>query len=164
MGRVGRHVACHVDPRVSHVCPVYHHNHKDHLGKFDEKADDGYFIGYSLVSKPFKFIEPYERPEPIVTEAGASLDQNDQSDQNDQNDQNNHLVQTKKILNDDQSEHLNHTNDKHIIYNLPNTEDDQITKPQSSSTRDASAPNVVSTIKTVSPSSITSMATPSPQN
>ncbi|GJT80048.1 retrovirus-related pol polyprotein from transposon TNT 1-94 [Tanacetum coccineum] len=30
------------------------HNNKDHLGKFDEKVDDGYFVGYSLVSKAFK--------------------------------------------------------------------------------------------------------------
>ncbi|GJT86684.1 retrovirus-related pol polyprotein from transposon TNT 1-94 [Tanacetum coccineum] len=35
-------------------CPVYNHNHKDHLGKFDEKADDGYLLGYSLVSKAFR--------------------------------------------------------------------------------------------------------------
>ncbi|GJX64875.1 hypothetical protein Tco_0299218 [Tanacetum coccineum] len=35
-------------------CPVYIHSHKDHLGKFDEKADDGYFLGYSLVSKAFR--------------------------------------------------------------------------------------------------------------
>ncbi|GJZ07319.1 retrovirus-related pol polyprotein from transposon TNT 1-94 [Tanacetum coccineum] len=35
-------------------CPVYIHNHKDHLGKFDEKADDGYLLGYSLVSKAFR--------------------------------------------------------------------------------------------------------------
>ncbi|GKE06553.1 hypothetical protein Tco_1398571, partial [Tanacetum coccineum] len=27
-------------------CPVFIHNHKDHLGKFDAKADDGYFVGY----------------------------------------------------------------------------------------------------------------------
>ncbi|GJY14775.1 putative reverse transcriptase domain-containing protein [Tanacetum coccineum] len=33
---------------------VFIHNHKDHLGKFDEKADDGYFLGYSLVSKAFR--------------------------------------------------------------------------------------------------------------
>nr|GEX73221.1 retrovirus-related Pol polyprotein from transposon TNT 1-94 [Tanacetum cinerariifolium] len=33
---------------------VYIHNHKDHLGKFDEKADDGYFLGYPLVSKAFR--------------------------------------------------------------------------------------------------------------
>ncbi|GJT69218.1 retrovirus-related pol polyprotein from transposon TNT 1-94 [Tanacetum coccineum] len=45
-------------PNISflHVfgCPVYIHNHKDHLGKFDEKANDGYLLGYSLVSKAFK--------------------------------------------------------------------------------------------------------------
>ncbi|GJX36463.1 zinc finger, CCHC-type containing protein [Tanacetum coccineum] len=35
-------------------CNVYIHNHKDHLGKFDEKADDGYLLGYSLVSKAFR--------------------------------------------------------------------------------------------------------------
>ncbi|GJZ01802.1 retrovirus-related pol polyprotein from transposon TNT 1-94 [Tanacetum coccineum] len=35
-------------------CPVYIHNHKDHLGKFDEKASDGYLLGYSLVSKAFR--------------------------------------------------------------------------------------------------------------
>ncbi|GKB50680.1 retrovirus-related pol polyprotein from transposon TNT 1-94 [Tanacetum coccineum] len=34
--------------------PVYIHIHKDHLGKFDEKADDGYILGYSLVSKALK--------------------------------------------------------------------------------------------------------------
>nr|GEW85224.1 retrovirus-related Pol polyprotein from transposon TNT 1-94 [Tanacetum cinerariifolium] len=35
-------------------CPLYIHNHKDHLRKFDEKADDGYLLGYSLVSKAFR--------------------------------------------------------------------------------------------------------------
>ncbi|GJZ17574.1 retrovirus-related pol polyprotein from transposon TNT 1-94 [Tanacetum coccineum] len=35
-------------------CPVFIYNHKDHLGKFDAKADDGYFLGYSSVSKAFK--------------------------------------------------------------------------------------------------------------
>ncbi|GKE87313.1 retrovirus-related pol polyprotein from transposon TNT 1-94 [Tanacetum coccineum] len=35
-------------------CPVYIHNHKDHIGKFDKKADDGYLLGYSLVSKAFR--------------------------------------------------------------------------------------------------------------
>ncbi|GKE84524.1 retrovirus-related pol polyprotein from transposon TNT 1-94, partial [Tanacetum coccineum] len=45
-------------PNISyfHVfgCPVFIHNHKDHLGKFDAKADDGYFLGYSFVSKAFR--------------------------------------------------------------------------------------------------------------
>ncbi|GKC54937.1 retrovirus-related pol polyprotein from transposon TNT 1-94 [Tanacetum coccineum] len=35
-------------------CLVYIHNHKDHLEKFNEKADDGYLLGYSLVSKAFR--------------------------------------------------------------------------------------------------------------
>ncbi|GJR20017.1 retrovirus-related pol polyprotein from transposon TNT 1-94 [Tanacetum coccineum] len=35
-------------------CPVFIHNRKDHLGKFDAKADDGYFLGYSFVSKAFR--------------------------------------------------------------------------------------------------------------
>ncbi|GJV65374.1 retrovirus-related pol polyprotein from transposon TNT 1-94 [Tanacetum coccineum] len=35
-------------------CPVFIHNHKDHLGKFNAKADDRYFLGYSSVSKAFK--------------------------------------------------------------------------------------------------------------
>ncbi|GJT72012.1 retrovirus-related pol polyprotein from transposon TNT 1-94 [Tanacetum coccineum] len=33
---------------------VHIHNHKDHLGKFDEKDDDGFFLGYSLVAKYFR--------------------------------------------------------------------------------------------------------------
>ncbi|GKA85480.1 retrovirus-related pol polyprotein from transposon TNT 1-94 [Tanacetum coccineum] len=33
---------------------VYIHNHKDHLGKFDEKIDDGYLLRYSLVSKAYR--------------------------------------------------------------------------------------------------------------
>nr|GEZ57040.1 hypothetical protein [Tanacetum cinerariifolium] len=44
-------------PNISYFyvfdCPVHIHNHKDHLGKFDKKADDGLFLGYSLVAKVF---------------------------------------------------------------------------------------------------------------
>ena len=35
-------------------CPVFILNNKDHLGKFDPKADDGYFLGYSSISKAFR--------------------------------------------------------------------------------------------------------------
>ncbi|GKA35960.1 retrovirus-related pol polyprotein from transposon TNT 1-94 [Tanacetum coccineum] len=35
-------------------CPIHIHNHKDHLGKFYEKADDGFFLGYSPVAKAFR--------------------------------------------------------------------------------------------------------------
>ncbi|GJW54471.1 retrovirus-related pol polyprotein from transposon TNT 1-94 [Tanacetum coccineum] len=37
-------------------CLVHIHNHMDHLGKFDEKADDGFFLGYSLVAKAFRLF------------------------------------------------------------------------------------------------------------
>nr|GEV43475.1 retrovirus-related Pol polyprotein from transposon TNT 1-94 [Tanacetum cinerariifolium] len=162
--------------------PVYIHNHKDHLGKFDEKANDGYLLGYSLVSMAFRvfntrrhqtketylitfdespdaikfskpsvdniniakneryppdeylypyepsqryqtnsndvsFIEPYECPELFLLETEVSSDQNGQTDQNDQS------VQNHEILNDDHSEHSNHTNDEQIIDNLLNTKE-----------------------------------------
>ncbi|GJR77235.1 retrovirus-related pol polyprotein from transposon TNT 1-94, partial [Tanacetum coccineum] len=35
-------------------CLVFINNHKDHLGKFDAKADDGYFLGYLFNSKAFR--------------------------------------------------------------------------------------------------------------
>ncbi|GJS86082.1 hypothetical protein Tco_0752623 [Tanacetum coccineum] len=35
-------------------CPMFIHNHKDHLGKFDAKTDDRYFLGYSFVLKAFR--------------------------------------------------------------------------------------------------------------
>ncbi|GKB87700.1 retrovirus-related pol polyprotein from transposon TNT 1-94 [Tanacetum coccineum] len=35
-------------------CLVFIHNYKDHLGKFDAKADDGYFLGYYFVLKAFR--------------------------------------------------------------------------------------------------------------
>nr|GEU53193.1 retrovirus-related Pol polyprotein from transposon TNT 1-94 [Tanacetum cinerariifolium] len=35
-------------------CLVHIHNHIDHLEKFDEKADDGFFLGYSSMAKAFK--------------------------------------------------------------------------------------------------------------
>ncbi|GJW44018.1 putative reverse transcriptase domain-containing protein, partial [Tanacetum coccineum] len=37
-------------------CHVHIHSHKDHLGKFDEKADDGFFLGYFHVAKAFKIF------------------------------------------------------------------------------------------------------------
>ncbi|GKA29698.1 retrovirus-related pol polyprotein from transposon TNT 1-94, partial [Tanacetum coccineum] len=35
-------------------CPVHIHNYRDHLGKFDENANDGFFLSYSLVAKAFR--------------------------------------------------------------------------------------------------------------
>ncbi|GKE91559.1 ribonuclease H-like domain-containing protein [Tanacetum coccineum] len=35
-------------------CPVTILNTRDHLGKFEGKADEGYFVGYSVVSKSMR--------------------------------------------------------------------------------------------------------------
>ncbi|GJW19787.1 putative ribonuclease H-like domain-containing protein [Tanacetum coccineum] len=35
-------------------CHISIHNTLDHLGKFDGKSDDGFFVGYSLTSKAFR--------------------------------------------------------------------------------------------------------------
>ncbi|GJX61947.1 hypothetical protein Tco_0294847 [Tanacetum coccineum] len=132
----------------------YINNHKDHIGKFDEKADDGYLLGYSLVSKAFRFI--YESPEQVVLKTEVSSDQNDQTNQNDQ------PVQNDEILNDDHSEHSNHTNDKQIINSLLNTKDIQISEYlPSPNTKDTSTQNT--TIPSP-PLPVPSMVTLAPQD
>lgn len=42
-------------------CPVTILNTKDQLGKFDEKADIGYFVGYSLNSRAFRVFNKRTR-------------------------------------------------------------------------------------------------------
>ncbi|GJU39956.1 retrovirus-related pol polyprotein from transposon TNT 1-94 [Tanacetum coccineum] len=198
-------------------CPVYIHNHKDYLGKFDEKADDDYLLGYSLVSKtsrffntrrqpteetyhitfnestyaskftkplvdiypldeylhPYEpsqryqtnsndvsFIEPYERPDPVVLKTKVPSDQNDQTDNNNQND---HPAQTDEIFNDNQSDHSNHNNDDPIIDNLTNTKDVQNPEPTSSLDEDSLILNIIA-ITIVPSSSIPSIGSPVPQD
>nr|GEX72008.1 retrovirus-related Pol polyprotein from transposon TNT 1-94 [Tanacetum cinerariifolium] len=76
---------------------------------------------YSTNINDVSFIEPFECPEPVVFENEVLSDQNGQTDQNDHNNQNDQSVKNYEILNDDHSEHFNHTNDEKIIDNLPNT-------------------------------------------
>ncbi|GJS50759.1 putative ribonuclease H-like domain-containing protein [Tanacetum coccineum] len=42
-------------------CPVTILNTRDHLGKFDEKADEGYFVGYSVISKAMRVFNKRTR-------------------------------------------------------------------------------------------------------
>ncbi|GJV16977.1 putative ribonuclease H-like domain-containing protein [Tanacetum coccineum] len=42
-------------------CPVTILNTKDHLGKFNGKADEGYFVGYSVVSKAMRVFNKRTR-------------------------------------------------------------------------------------------------------
>ncbi|KAJ9556912.1 hypothetical protein OSB04_011526, partial [Centaurea solstitialis] len=46
-------------------CRCYILNNRDNLGKFDRKADEGYFLGYSLTSKTFRV---YNKRTKMVTE------------------------------------------------------------------------------------------------
>ncbi|GKF62851.1 retrovirus-related pol polyprotein from transposon TNT 1-94, partial [Tanacetum coccineum] len=42
-------------------CLVTILNTKDHLGKFDEKANEGYFVGYSVISKAMRVFDKRTR-------------------------------------------------------------------------------------------------------
>ncbi|GJX29653.1 hypothetical protein Tco_0237732 [Tanacetum coccineum] len=57
-GKIAYNVFRGISPDISYFyvfgCPMHIHNHRDHLGKFDEKANNGFFLGYSLVAKAFK--------------------------------------------------------------------------------------------------------------
>ncbi|GJV65925.1 putative ribonuclease H-like domain-containing protein [Tanacetum coccineum] len=53
--------ACYVQNRVPFGCPVTILNTIDHLGKFDGKADEGFFVGYSLNSKAFSVFNSRTR-------------------------------------------------------------------------------------------------------
>ncbi|GKC72235.1 retrovirus-related pol polyprotein from transposon TNT 1-94 [Tanacetum coccineum] len=172
-------------------CPIYIHNYKDYLGKFDEKADDNINIleykryppdeyhhlyepyqRYQVNSNAAPFIDPYERPEPVVIDSNNSSGQNDQHDQtdqsiqNDQTDQrvqNDHPAQDDEILNDDQSEYSNHVGDNHISENLTITVYGQNPELLSSTAEDALVSNTIPILNNPF-LSIPSMASPAPQD
>ncbi|GJQ99787.1 reverse transcriptase domain-containing protein [Tanacetum coccineum] len=50
-------------------CHVYIHNHRGHLRKFNEKANDGFFLGYSLVAKSLGYstLEGKKWKTPIIS-------------------------------------------------------------------------------------------------
>ncbi|GKC47637.1 hypothetical protein Tco_1065359 [Tanacetum coccineum] len=55
---------------VIDMCLVHINNHIDHLGKFDEKADDGFFLGYSQSFLDDEFLEPRSK----VTQCFANIE------------------------------------------------------------------------------------------
>ncbi|GJR40928.1 retrovirus-related pol polyprotein from transposon TNT 1-94 [Tanacetum coccineum] len=150
-------------------CLVYIHNHKDYLGKFDEKADDGYFLGYSLVSKAFRVFntrrqQTEETYHIIFDESIDAIKFTKPSDDNITIVEYERYPPAKddEILNDDQFEHSNHNNDNHIIDNLPNTKDVQSSKALSSPAEDALVSNTIP-IPTNPSLYIPSIASPAPQ-
>ncbi|GKB77484.1 retrovirus-related pol polyprotein from transposon TNT 1-94, partial [Tanacetum coccineum] len=175
-------------------CPIYIHNHKYHLGKFDEKANDGYFLGYSPVSKAYRVFntrrqkteETYDITFDESTKAIKFLKLIDitiaeseryppdefihlyEASQRYQVDCN--IVQYKEPYEKPEpvvtkvTEPLNHTNDNPIIGNHTDTEDVQITKPSSSSIKDASAQIQVLSIPIETPSPSPSLGSLVPQD
>ncbi|GKA70073.1 retrovirus-related pol polyprotein from transposon TNT 1-94, partial [Tanacetum coccineum] len=115
---------------------------------------------YQTNSNDVSFIEPYERPDPVVLKTEVPSDQNDQTDHNNQND---HPAQTDEIFNDNQSDHSNHNNDDPIIDNLTNTKDVQNPEPTSSLDEDSLILNIIA-ITIVPSSSIPSMGSLVPQD
>ncbi|GKA77889.1 retrovirus-related pol polyprotein from transposon TNT 1-94 [Tanacetum coccineum] len=161
-------------------CPVYIHKHKDYLGKFDEKANDGYFLGYSLVSKAFRVfntrkqqteetyhitfdesIDAIKFSKPSVDNINIAESERYPPDEyihhyeTSQNDQNDHAAQENDIPNDNPPEYSNHNNDSPIIENIINAEAVQDFKPTSSPIKDDSAQNTIP-IPNISSSSIPS--------
>ncbi|GJR56053.1 retrovirus-related pol polyprotein from transposon TNT 1-94 [Tanacetum coccineum] len=56
-------------------CPVTILNTIDHLGKFDGKADEGFFIGYSLNSKAFKSKSSHDDGSKPSSDDGKKVDE-----------------------------------------------------------------------------------------
>ncbi|GKC02362.1 retrovirus-related pol polyprotein from transposon TNT 1-94 [Tanacetum coccineum] len=155
-------------------CPVYIHNHKDNLGKFNEKVDDGYLLRYSLVSKAFGVFnirrqqteETYhitfdESPNAIKF-SKPSVD-NISIAKNERYPPDEYIHPYEPSQSDDHSKHSNHTNDDQIIDNIPNTKDIQISEHSPSPRiEDTSVQNTIPIPNLPLP--IPSVVTPNPQD
>ncbi|KAJ9557345.1 hypothetical protein OSB04_011959 [Centaurea solstitialis] len=62
--------------KIFHVfgCRCYILNNHDNLGKFDKKADEGYFLGYSLTSKTFRVYN--KRTKMVMETVYVTFDEN----------------------------------------------------------------------------------------
>ncbi|GJZ06017.1 hypothetical protein Tco_0539810, partial [Tanacetum coccineum] len=154
--------------------------HKDHLRKFDEKANDGYLLGYSLVSKAsrvfntkgqqtketyqittdesinaIKFSKPSVDNINIAENERYPLDEYLHPYEPSKRYQTN-SNDTDEILNDNLSDDSNHNNDEQIIDNLPNNEDIQMSEHSSSlNIEDTSVQDTISILNPPIPSVVT---------
>nr|GEW28196.1 retrovirus-related Pol polyprotein from transposon TNT 1-94 [Tanacetum cinerariifolium] len=149
--------------KEKHHRAIYIHNQKDHLGKFDKRADDGYLLGYSLVSKAFRVFNT--RRQQTEKTYHITFDESP------------YTIKFSKPLVDNiniaeierypPNEYLHpyepSQSNEQIIENLQNTKDIQISEHLSSpSVEDTSIQN---TIPIPTPSlPISSMVTPAPQD
>nr|GEW27111.1 hypothetical protein [Tanacetum cinerariifolium] len=143
-------------------CLVYIHKHKDYLGKFDEKADDGYFLGYSLVSKAFRSFNTRKQEtketyhitfdestdaikflKPSIDNINIAKSERYPPDEYIHHYEPSQKYQENNIPNENPPEHSNHNNDSPIIENLINAEVVQDFEPTSSLDKHIELVNII---------------------
>nr|GEU66365.1 hypothetical protein [Tanacetum cinerariifolium] len=126
---------------------IYIYNHKDYLGKFNEKSNDGYFLRYSLVFKAFRVFNTrrqqtkeiyhitFDESTDAIKFTNPSVDNiNIVESKRYPHDEYLHLYEPSQS--DNQSDYSNHNNDDLIIDKLTITEDVQNPEPTSSPAED----------------------------
>ncbi|GJV60162.1 putative ribonuclease H-like domain-containing protein [Tanacetum coccineum] len=115
-------------------CPITILNTKDHLGKFDGKADEGYFVGYSVVSQAQNEKEPKQEyiliplctTDPLISQgpkdckgdAGMKpieVDEHEASDKSGKHDQEARSELERSNQREMQNEHTNSSNGINIV-------------------------------------------------
>ncbi|GKD36301.1 ribonuclease H-like domain-containing protein [Tanacetum coccineum] len=102
-------------------CLVTILNTKDHLGKFDEKANEGYFVGYFVISKlPFCTTDPLISQGPKDSEEDTKMkptevNESGSSDKGKEDDQDTRSEFERLLQQEKQTEHPNSTNSINTI-------------------------------------------------
>ncbi|GJW01603.1 putative ribonuclease H-like domain-containing protein, partial [Tanacetum coccineum] len=99
-------------------CPVTILNTLDHLGKFDGKADEGFFVGYSTNSKAFKIfdIDPLTKSmnyKPVVAgnQTNGNAGEEEKKDSKDPGNEDSKVASTKELrINQEKDANVNSTN------------------------------------------------------
>ncbi|GJZ71193.1 ribonuclease H-like domain-containing protein [Tanacetum coccineum] len=115
--------ACYFQNRVPFGCPVTILNTLDHLGKFDGKADEGFFVGYSVNSKAFRVfkVEPgYSKDSP---DAGFKPSRGEKKKDAEalENEDSEVLNTEEPRVNQEKDENFNSTNNINTVSSIVNT-------------------------------------------
>ncbi|GKB79533.1 hypothetical protein Tco_0946428, partial [Tanacetum coccineum] len=91
-------------------CPVTILNTRDHLGKFNGKADEGYFVGYYVVRTKDNIVAGPKDSEGDVGMKPTEVDENEASDKSGKHDQEARSELERINQREMQTEHTNNTN------------------------------------------------------
>ncbi|GJV13086.1 putative ribonuclease H-like domain-containing protein, partial [Tanacetum coccineum] len=86
-------------------CPVTILNTIDHLGKFDSKADEGFFVGYSINSKAFRTNDPLFSQSSMSSQVDRSKPLSDDEKKVDEN-----LRKDSESIDQEKDDNVNSTN------------------------------------------------------